>query len=136
MKRSTDYNHLIKLVMDTLCYIREIYQAISEFEIFFHQKYGISLNEGMLLCSLKNGSLPAGEIAKKLNLSQSNTSKVLKSVESKKLVKRTLGEKDRRQIYYLLTSTGKNTIDNIKCEKENMPSLLKCLVQNANNPKP
>ena len=90
----------------------------------------------MLLCSLKNGSLPAGEIAKKLNLSQSNTSKVLKSVESKKLVKRTLGEKDRRQIYYLLTSTGKNTIDNIKCEKENMPSLLKCLVENANNPKP
>ena len=79
--------------MDTLCYIREIYQAISEFEIFFHQKYGISLNEGMLLCSLKNGSLPAGEIAKKLNLSQSNTSKVLKSVESKKLVKRTLGDK-------------------------------------------
>ena len=118
--------------MDTLCYIREIYQAISEFEIFFQQKYGIGLNEGMLLCTLKNGSLSAGEIAKKLNLTQSNTSKVLKSAESKKLVKRILGEKDRRQIYYSLTNTGKNTIEGVKCEKENMPGLLKCLIENTN----
>ena len=38
--------------MEVLCKIRDIYRAIAEFEAQFEQAYGLSLNEGMLLCTL------------------------------------------------------------------------------------
>ena len=37
--------------METLCRIRDIYRAISEFEVQFMQEFDLSLNEGMLLCA-------------------------------------------------------------------------------------
>ena len=42
--------------MDKLCAIRDIRQAVTRFEADFERRYGISLNEGMVLCSLKEGS--------------------------------------------------------------------------------
>lgn len=41
--------------MDKLCKIRDLRQAVTHFEADFERRYGISLNEGMLLCSLKEG---------------------------------------------------------------------------------
>lgn len=38
--------------MEALCKIRDIYRAIAEFEGQFVQQYDLSLNEGMLLCTL------------------------------------------------------------------------------------
>ncbi|MCP9612874.1 winged helix DNA-binding protein [Coprobacter tertius] len=116
--------------METLCYIREIYQAIAEFENYFHKTHDLCLNEGMLLCVLKEGPLTSGEIAKKLNLSQSNTSKVLRSVEMKGLILRDLGEKDRRQMYYSVTQEGVKKLSSLKCEKEQLPEILKCIANN------
>ena len=40
--------------METLCRIRDIYRAIAEFEVKFMQEFDLSLNEGMLLCTLLN----------------------------------------------------------------------------------
>ena len=40
--------------METLCKIRDVYRAIAEFEVQFTQMYDLSLNEGMLLCTLLN----------------------------------------------------------------------------------
>ena len=50
--------------METLCRIRDIYRAIAEFEVKFMQEFDLSLNEGMLLCTLLNTpKLTSSEIA-------------------------------------------------------------------------
>lgn len=38
--------------MDSLCKIRDIYRAIATFEAEFEKHYNLTLNEGMLLCTL------------------------------------------------------------------------------------
>lgn len=58
--------------METLCRIRDIYRAIAEFEVKFMQEFDLSLNEGMLLCTLLNTpKLTSSEIAEALGLSAS-----------------------------------------------------------------
>ena len=55
--------------METLCKIRDVYRAIAEFEVQFTQMYDLSLNEGMLLCTLLNTpKLTSSEIAEALGL--------------------------------------------------------------------
>lgn len=111
--------------METLCKIRDIYRAIAEFEMQFTQRYDLSLNEGMLLCTLLNRpKLASSEIAEALGLSASNTSKVIRSVEDKKLVTRLIGKEDKRQMHFALTSEGKSRITDIKNAVFEMPDLL------------
>lgn len=114
--------------MENLCKIRDIQRAVAAFEARFEKQYGICLNEGMALCSLhKAGSLTSGELGELLGLTASNISKVLKSVEEKQLAERTLGEKDRRQMYFSLTEGGKKLIAEIDCRPEELPELLRGL---------
>ena len=71
--------------METLCKIRDVYRAIAEFEVQFTQMYDLSLNEGMLLCTLLNTpKLTSSEIAEALGLSASNTSKVIRFFSSRR----------------------------------------------------
>ncbi len=115
--------------VEILCRIRDIYRSIAEFETHFEKVYGLCLNEGMLLCSLsKEERLSSGEIAGLLNLTTSNTSKVLKSVESKGLIGRVLGDKDKRQMYFSLTAEGREKLASVKCADMVMPDMLKLLI--------
>lgn len=111
--------------MDTLCKIRDLYRAIAEFEGHFMQTYGLSLNEGMLLCTLlTRDRMTSGEIAEALGLSASNASKVIRSVEEKELVTRLIGKEDKRQMNFMLTSEGKRRITEIKSASFNLPPVL------------
>lgn len=111
--------------MEALCKIRDIYRAIAEFEGQFVQQYDLSLNEGMLLCTLLDTPrLTATEIAEALGLSASNASKVIRSVEGKKLITRVVGKKDKRQMHFALTLEGKNRILAIKEATWELPDLL------------
>lgn len=111
--------------VEPLCKIRDIYRYISDFEVEFYAKYGIKLNEGMLLCSLsKYGDCSSGQIAEMLGLTLSNSSKVILSAERKELIQRTMGTKDKRQMFFSLTSKGKEYLKNIHCESENILELL------------
>lgn len=115
--------------METLCKIRDIYRSIAEFEVQFTQVYDLSLNEGMLLCTLLNRpKLTSSEIAEVLGLSASNTSKVIRSVEEKKLITRLIGKEDKRQMHFTLTSEGKSRISDIKNATFEMPDLLQQIV--------
>lgn len=115
--------------METLCKIRDVYRAIAEFEVQFIQKYDLSLNEGMLLCTLFNSpKLTSSEIAEALGLSASNTSKVIRSVEEKKMITRLIGKEDKRQMRFALTAEGKNRITDIKNETFELSGLLKQVV--------
>ena len=114
--------------MDKLCKIRDIQRAVNQFEQSFDKEYGISLNEGMALCSLlKQGCLSSGEIGELLGLTSSNNSKIMRSVESK--VERVMGTKDRRQMYFSLTPEGKELISAITCEQVEISPLLQKLLE-------
>ena len=110
--------------METLCRIRDIYRAIAEFEVKFMQEFDLSLNEGMLLCTL----LTSSEIAEALGLSASNASKIIRSVEEKKLITRLVGKADKRQMHFALTPEGKNRITVIKNNTPEIPALLQEIV--------
>ena len=115
--------------METLCKIRDVYRAIAEFEVQFTQMYDLSLNEGMLLCTLLNPpKLTSSEIAEALGLSASNTSKVIRSVEGKKLITRLIGKEDKRQMRFSLTTEGKNRISDIKNATFELSELLQQVV--------
>ena len=87
--------------MEVLCKIRDIYRAIAEFEAQFEQAYGLSLNEGMLLCTLlSRGKLSSSEVAEALGLSA------------------------KRQMYFVPTPAGKELIGRIKAAHFDLPPLL------------
>ena len=109
--------------------ILDIYLAISEFEVQFMQEFDLSLNEGMLLCTLLNTpKLTSSEIAEALGLSASNTSKVIRSVEDKKLIARLVGKTDKSQMHFALTPEGKSRITVIKNSTPEIPALLQEIV--------
>lgn len=110
--------------MKNLCSLRDIYRTIRDFEIKFQQDHGLSLNEGMLLCSLKEQTYSSSEIAEALGLTNSNASKVLKSAEDKGYIERIIGKDDKRQMYFAITSSGLNKLAEIKCEGEVIDGLL------------
>lgn len=116
--------------MDTLCKVRDISRAIAEFEGHFMHRFDLSLNEGMLLCTLLNSpKLTSTEIAEALGLSASNASKVIRSVEGKRLITRVVGKEDRRLMRFSLSAEGKKRIADIKCASFELPDLLQRAVR-------
>ncbi len=112
--------------MEELCKIRNLQRAVNQFETAFEKRYGICLNEGMALCSLSRSErLCPGELGEMLGLTPSNTSKVLRSVESKGYIARELSDRDRRQMYFTLTDKGRQLLATTCCREVGMPELLK-----------
>ena len=112
-----------------LCKIRDLQRAVYQFELQFEKLYGISLNEGMALCSLsKTVSLSSGELGELLGLSSSNTSKVICSVEKKGYVERVVGTKDKRNMYFSLTDSGRDILKNIGDGTVEVPQTLEMLL--------
>lgn len=61
-------------------------------------------------------------------MSASNTSKVIRSVEGKKLITRLIGKEDKRQMRFSLTTEGKNRISDIKNATFELSELLQQVV--------
>lgn len=119
--------------MKTLCTVRDINRCIRDFELFFQQKYNLCLNEGMLLCSLREATLSSSDLAEALGLTNSNTSKVIKSVEEKKLIERALGKEDKRQMYFNLTDAGRAKLAELKKEENQIIELTNKIAGIAKN---
>jgi len=117
-------DNINNLQIKSLRQIRDVYRAIYEYEINFEQLHDLGLNEGMLLCTLTSQKYSSNELSASLGLSKSNTSKIIKSVEKKGLIKRIIGEDDKRQMYFTLTEIGLDKLNSIKCERIDMPELL------------
>lgn len=112
--------------MEDLCKIRDLQRAIAEFETSFIQRFDLTLNEGMLLCTLlEHPRLTAGELAECLGLTASNTSKVIRPVEKKKLITRLVGKEDKRQMLFTLTQEGRQRIQEIKTATYEWPEVLR-----------
>lgn len=109
--------------MNKLCEIRDLQHRIIRFEQSFKDRFGIDLNEGMTLCSIENsetGKLSAGELSGLLGLTPSNMSKVTASAEKKGLIDRTMGDNDKRLMYFALTPAGHKLIKSIKSVEDTM----------------
>lgn len=116
--------------MKPLCNLRDIFRSIRDFEEKFHQMHNLGLNEAMMLCSLCSaGKLASTELAEVLGLTTSNTSKVIKSVEVKGFVERFLGEQDKRQMYFVLTDSGKKKLSEMKNAEAEILNLLNVIRQ-------
>lgn len=112
---------------ELLCRIRDLQRTVADFERGFERLYGICLNEGMVLCSLRGagGRLSAGELGDLSGLTASNVSKVLAAVERKGFVGRALGDDDRRRMYFELTPEGERLLDEIRSKGCEVPPLLR-----------
>ena len=111
--------------MDKLCRIRDLQRAVMRFEADFEAHYGISLHEGMTLCTLSQcEKMCPGELGEALGLTPSNMSKVLRSVESKGLAVREMCCKDRRQFFYSATPQGRRLLETLDCASFELPAPL------------
>ncbi len=116
--------------METLCRIRDLARAVADFEQQFEHHYGLSLNEGVLLCRLcRHTTLTSGEIADVLHLSCSNASKVICSVERKGLVCRKLADEDKRRMLFSLTDKGRKELERLKVCSVEPPELIRQWLQ-------
>lgn len=108
-----------------LCKIRDVARVIVEVEQELQAKFGVNLNEAMLLCSLREqDKLSSGEISQLLALKPSNTSKVISSAENKGFVKRSSGKEDKRQMYFSLTQKGMEKIESIHDSSISIPNII------------
>ena len=119
--------------MKTICAIRDVFRAMTNFEASFEQVYQITLNEAMILCALKCSSerMTATNLSKQTDLSPSHTSKMLRILEEKGLIVRTLGSEDRRQMYFTLSAGGRERVCDMEIQKVEIPELLKPLFKDA-----
>ena len=109
-----------------ICRLRDINRALAELERQFSQQFDVNINEAMLLCTLKEkGELSSGAIAEALGLSASNASKVIASSEKKNLISRNLCKEDKRQMFFSLSSIGKEKIETMRNEQIDLPDILK-----------
>lgn len=118
----------------TLCIMRDICKAMSEFKAEFEQLHGLSLNEAMVLCSLREAGdegITSTAIAGCTDMKASHASKVIRSVEDKKLIECLMGKVDKRNMYFRLTDAGKERLielDKVNCD---IPALLRPVFQAA-----
>lgn len=107
-----------------ICRMRDLTKALSELETQLTESYGITLNEAMVLCSVGNETVSAGDIIICTGMTPSHASKTIRSVETKGLLNRKLGEHDKRQMYFVLTRKGKKCLENIKEKGVEVPEWL------------
>ena len=107
--------------------MRDIYKALAGFEAQFEEVYGLSLNEAMILCALQEAQkeMTSTDLSARTEM---GTSKVIRTVEEKGLIKRALGETDKRQMYFSLTPKGEKQLEAINLEKVEVPEMLKPLL--------
>ena len=118
--------------MKTICVMRDVFKAMARFEDSFEKVYKISLNEAMILCALQEASpknMTATSLSKRTELTPSHASKMLRILEEKELIVRTLGEEDRRLIH--LSQNGKKLVGELELEKVEIPELLKPLFEST-----
>jgi len=107
-----------------LCKIRDIQRALEFFESEFEKAMGLTLKEGMLLCCISEGEATSTELASKVDMSCSNCSKVIGTVEKKGYIQRMLGATDKRNMFFTLTDSGKLKLTEIKAKMPAIPDQL------------
>lgn len=109
--------------------MRDLYKALSEFENSFETAYGVTLNEAMILCSLKeaDSEMTSSALSERTELKPAHTSKIIGGIEDKGLIVRSLGKEDKRQMFFSLTENGQKLLKKILADNIEIPQLIKPL---------
>lgn len=114
--------------ISTICMMREVVHAISELEQQLMEKFNLTLNETMVVCCIGNSTVTASFICENTALAPSHGSKIIRSVERKGLVNRSLGADDKRCMHFTLTAEGKKVLSELKRHPLDVPELLQPLL--------
>lgn len=107
-----------------ICVMRDLLAALSMLENQLEKTHGVSLNEAMVLCSIGQDTVSAGEIITRTGMTPSHTSKVIRAAEYKGFLERHVGKQDKRQMNFILTEKGKTCLEQIKKQGVNIPECL------------
>lgn len=103
--------------MEPICKLKDIYKALYQFEKQFSEYNGITINEGMILCCLKDGKAKAAnELCDFIGLSNSRVSRIINTVETKGYITREMGVIDKRQMIFTLTDLGRQKIKEMQAQ--------------------
>lgn len=110
--------------MEPICRLKDLYRALYGFEKEFLERNGITINEGMILCCLKDGkSKSANELCEFVGLSNSRVSRVINTVETKGFIVRKMGLVDKRQMIFTLTKSGKAKVQEMLKQDLNLKQI-------------
>lgn len=112
----------------TICMMHGVVQAMSQLERQLEERFSLTINEAMFLCCLGRDTLSASTISETTCLTPSHASKVLRSVEKKGYVVRSLGENDKRLMNFTLTKQGLQVLESLQHEPLKVPELLQPLM--------
>ena len=104
--------------------MRELCKALSELETNLMEQHGLTLNEAMALCCIGNESMTASALSENTGLSASHTSKVIRAIEKKELIVRSLGNNDKRKMYFTLSQKGLQCLTRLKENDLEIPDIF------------
>lgn len=124
------YFLIANIIMESICKLKNIYKSLYTFEKEFSEKNNITINEGMVLCCMKDEKpRTANEICEFVGLSNSRVSRIINAVETKGYILRKMGSIDKRQMIFTLTEEGKKKIKEMMKHEINLSALIKELVE-------
>lgn len=114
--------------MEPICRLKDIYKTLYAYEKQFAEEAGITINEGALLCCMKDDQpKTANELCDFIGLSGSRVSRIIHAMEEKGFISREIGSLDKRQMIFTLTSAGREKIIEMGSFTIDVNSLMKKL---------
>ena len=97
-----------------LCSIRDLIREINELEHELRTVHRLTLNEALCLCCISKRIQSPGKCAEQMGLSPSRLSRILNSLEKKKLIERHLMSDNHRSTRLNLTEAGTNQLNRLR----------------------
>jgi DNA-binding MarR family transcriptional regulator len=107
--------------------LRRVIRAVDLHSRALVSSHGLTGPQALILKALQNGSLTAGELATRVNLSQGTVTDILNRLENRGRIKRVRDTKDRRRVLVEATEEGLAVLD------KSPPLLQERFVQRFNN---
>lgn len=116
--------------MDSLLKLKDIYNALYDFEKQYAEINKITINEAIILYALNDGKPKvANKLYDYVGLSKSRVSRVLTDIEKKGYIVREAGTKDKRNVLFSLTSEGVEKSKEITKQRINFSKLIEQIVK-------
>lgn len=96
---------------DVIIAIRRVIRAVDLHSRKLVESHGLTGPQALILKALQNGSLTAGELANRVNLSQGTVTDILNRLEQRDRISRIRDTKDRRRVLVEATKAGLAVLD-------------------------
>lgn len=103
------------------CVLRKVTKTLNMLENELRDQFDLTLNECIILCLLWEKPYKAMDIAIHLGIATSRISRILASLDEKKMIARDTGARDKREIYMSLTTKAKTALEAIQASKIKLP---------------